>query len=209
MTGEGADELLAGYDIFKEAVIRRFWARYPGSKYRPLLFKRLYQYVPQISTMNARMLQFVFGYRYTDTDHPFYAYLQRWNNGSFMRNYFSRDLKQQLADSDPVKNLEQIVPQAFFQWDKLSQALWVESRLLLSNYLLSSQGDRMGMAHSIEGRYPFLDYRVIEYASKLPPDFKLNGLNEKYLLKKIMHQSLPDSVLKRSKQAYPWRPGAV
>jgi asparagine synthase (glutamine-hydrolysing) len=56
--------------------------------------------------------------------------------------------------------------------------------LFLSNYLLSSQGDRMAMANSVEGRYPFLDHRVIEFASRLPAKLKLNGLNEKYILKK-------------------------
>lgn len=202
MTGEGADEILAGYDIFKEAAIRRFWAQYPNSKYRPLLFKKLYGYVPQINAMNARMLQFVFGYRLTDTEHPFYAFLQRWNNGSFLRQYFSESVKPLLNSYDPIAEMGKILPTDYSKWDKLSQAQWVESKLLLSNYLLSSQGDRMGMANSIEGRYPFLDYRVIEYASKLPPSFKLNGLNEKYLLKKMMENKLPSSVLKRSKQAY-------
>ncbi len=72
----------------------------------------------------------------------------------------------------------------------------------MSGYLLSSQGDRVAMANSVEGRYPFLDYRVIEFAATLPPDFKMHGLNEKYILKRMMHGRLPDSVLKRPKQAY-------
>ena len=72
----------------------------------------------------------------------------------------------------------------------------------MSGYLLSSQGDRMGMAHSIEGRYPFLDHRVIEFCMSLDPDLKLKGLNEKYLLKKMMKGRLPDAILERSKQAY-------
>jgi asparagine synthase (glutamine-hydrolysing) len=72
----------------------------------------------------------------------------------------------------------------------------------MSGYLLSSQGDRMGMANSVEGRYPFLDYRVIEFCSSLPPDFKLNGLNEKFLLKKLLKNRIPERILKRPKQAY-------
>lgn len=202
VTGEGADEILAGYDIFREAEIRRFWARYPNSRYRPLLLKRLYNYIPQISSMNARMLQFVFGYKLTDTGNPFYAFLQRWNNGSFMRQYFSNSLKETIKNFDPIEEMERMLPKDYYRWDTLSQAQWVESKLLMSNYLLSSQGDRMGMANSIEGRYPFLDYRVIEYTSQLPPDFKLKGINEKYILKKMMKDKLPESILKRSKQAY-------
>jgi asparagine synthase (glutamine-hydrolysing) len=72
----------------------------------------------------------------------------------------------------------------------------------MSGYLLSSQGDRVAMANSVEGRYPFLDYRVIEFTAKLPPEFKMQGLNEKYILKRIMKNRLPTSVLKRPKQAY-------
>ncbi|NJK85719.1 MAG: hypothetical protein HC906_06895 [Bacteroidales bacterium] len=57
----------------------------------------------------------------------------------------------------------------------------------MSGYLLSSQGDRVAMANSVEGRYPFLDFRVIEFCSKLPLEYKIKGLNEKFILKKIMN----------------------
>ena len=86
--------------------------------------------------------------------------------------------------------------------DSLTKAQWIELNLFMSGYLLSSQGDRMAMANSIEGRYPFLDHRVIEFCMQLSPDLKLNGLNEKYLLKKMMKGKLPESILNRSKQAY-------
>ncbi|MBN2482272.1 MAG: asparagine synthase C-terminal domain-containing protein, partial [Bacteroidales bacterium] len=72
----------------------------------------------------------------------------------------------------------------------------------MSGYLLSSQGDRMIMANSVEGRYPFLDHRVIEFCGALPSDYKMKGLNEKYLLKKMMQKRLPESILKRPKQPY-------
>ncbi len=202
MTGEGADEILAGYDVFKEAAIRYFWARYPNSKYRPLLLRRLYPYIPQITSMNARMLKFIFGFRLQDTGNPFYAFLLRWNNGSLIWKYFSKDIQEKINGYNPAEELESTLPAGFTRWDSLSRAQWVEAKLLMSNYLLSSQGDRMGMANSIEGRYPFLDYRVIEYACKVKPQFKMNGLNEKYLLKKMMNGRLPDSVVKRNKQAY-------
>jgi asparagine synthase (glutamine-hydrolysing) len=60
----------------------------------------------------------------------------------------------------------------------------------------------MGMANSVEGRYPFLDHRIIEFCATLPPDFKLKGLNEKVLLKKMMIGKLPEEILNRPKQAY-------
>ena len=52
LTGEGADEMLGGYNIFKEAKIRRFWATQPESRFRPLLLKRLYPYLPQFQYCN-------------------------------------------------------------------------------------------------------------------------------------------------------------
>lgn len=202
MTGEGADEIMAGYDVFKEAQIREFWSRVPNSRIRPILLRKLYPYIPQISTMNTQALKFVFGYKLNDTANPFYAFLLRWNNGNFIRKYFSTDLKAHLINYNPITEFEPFLPDKFKNWEILSKSQWVESKLLLSNYLLSTQGDRMGMANSIEGRYPFLDYRLVEFAAKLPPTYKMRGLNEKYLLKKAMKGKLPESVLKRGKQAY-------
>ena len=74
--------------------------------------------------------------------------------------------------------------------------------LFMSGYLLSSQGDRMMMGHSVEGRFPFLDHRMIEFANTIPPKYKIRGLNEKFLLKKAYEDLLPVSVVKRAKQPY-------
>ena len=74
--------------------------------------------------------------------------------------------------------------------------------LFLSNYLLSSQGDRPAMANSLEIRLPFLDYRVIDFAARIPPHWKISGLNEKYLLKKSFSEEVPDIVRNRPKQPY-------
>jgi asparagine synthase (glutamine-hydrolysing) len=90
----------------------------------------------------------------------------------------------------------------FKDWTDLGKAQYLESSIFMSGYLLSSQGDRMMMANSVEGRYPFLDHRVIEFCNKLPDNFKLNGLNEKFLLKKMSEGIIPESIRKRSKQPY-------
>ena len=75
ITGEGADELLGGYNIFKEAKIRNFWAKDPNSRLRPLLLKNLYPYLPQMKDANSNALKLFFGYRLADTYHPFYSHL--------------------------------------------------------------------------------------------------------------------------------------
>ena len=87
-------------------------------------------------------------------------------------------------------------------WDLLTRAQYTESRLFLSNYLLSSQGDRMAMANSIEGRFPFLDYRVIEAAARIPSRLRMRGLTEKYILKKAARGLIPDPLIDRPKQPY-------
>lgn len=202
ITGEGADEILGGYDIFKEAIIREFWNRQPNSKLRPLLIKKLYPYIPQLQNANPATMKFFYGYRMNETNSPYYSHLLRWNNASHIKKYFSKDAGSRLNGYDPYSALTGFVPNDLADLPMLSRAQWLETTIFMSGYLLSSQGDRMGMANSIEGRYPFLDHRVIEFCSSLPPDFKLRGLNEKFLMKHMMKGRLPESVLRRSKQAY-------
>jgi asparagine synthase (glutamine-hydrolysing) len=202
ITGEGADEMLAGYGIFKEGIIREFWSRQPDSRYRPLLFKKLYPYLAQFQGKNVNMLKLFFGYQLHDINSPFYSHILRWRNTSNIQNLFSDSLKESLKGSDQYKEIIEILPADFRQYDRLSKAQWLEIVIFMSGYLLSSQGDRMAMANSVEGRYPFLDHRIMEFASKLPSDYKLHGLNEKYILKKMMHKRLPAEVLNRPKQAY-------
>ena len=184
ITGEGADEMLAGYDIFKEGIIREFWSRQPDSKYRPLLLQKLYPYLAQFQGKNKSMLKFFFGYQLQDTASPFYSHTLRWKNTSGIQNYFSEDLKSDLNGFDQYEEVRKMLPPDLDQYDRLNKSQWLESLIFMSSYLLSSQGDRVGMANSVEGRYPFLDYRVMEFAAKLPPDFKMHGLNEKYILKR-------------------------
>lgn len=202
ITGEGADELFGGYNIFKEAKIKHFWAKDPKSKYRPLLLKKLYPYIPQISKANSNILKMFFGYKLNETTSPIYSHLLRWNNTSRINNYLSKEYKNSINGHDVISVIEAQLDDKLDGYDYLTKAQWIELNFFMSKYLLSSQGDRMAMANSVEGRYPFLDHRVIEFCMKLNPDLKLNGLNEKYLLKKMMKGRLPEPILNRSKQAY-------
>lgn len=202
ITGEGADEMLAGYDIFKEAVIREFWSRQPNSKYRPLLLQKLYPYLAQFQGKNKSMLKFFYGYQLQDTSSPFYSHLLRWRNTSNIQTYFSEEMRLTQNGYDYYDEVRKMLPVGFDQYNQLSKSQWLEIAIFMSSYLLSSQGDRVAMANSVEGRYPFLDYRVIEFAATLPSDYKMHGLNEKFILKRMMRNKLPDIVLKRPKQAY-------
>ncbi len=201
ITGEGADEMLAGYNIFKESEIRHFWSKYPDSKIRPLLLSKLYPYLPQMNNAKANVLKMFFGFNLENTENPFYSHLLRWNNSRHIKKYFTEQytLDQEI---NTFEEIEKTLPEGFLNWDSLSKAQWIESTIFMSGYLLSSQGDRMCMANSVEGRYPFLDYRLIEFLANIPPSLKLKGLQEKYLLKKLLKNKIPPSILQRSKQAY-------
>ena len=113
-----------------------------------------------------------FGYKLNETDNPFYSHLLRWNNSNHIKKHLSSGYKEILGDYSPVDDLTRKLPEGFDTWDPLAKAQWLETTIFMSGYLLSSQGDRMAMANSVEGRYPFLDYRVIEFCSRLPADYQ-------------------------------------
>ncbi len=100
------------------------------------------------------------------------------------------------------RNLSGLCRKTFSSWCAFNQAEYLEAMYLLPGYILSSQGDRMAMAHSVEGRYPFLDYRVVEFAAKLPPRVKMKVLDQKYLLKRAANGLIPKSIQTRFKQPY-------
>jgi len=204
LTGEGADEVFAGYNIFKEDQVRRFWSRQPDSKLRPRLLERLYPYV--FSQGNSRAKTYLEGFfkkSLNDTASPVYSHRVRWQNTSQLQSFFSDDIQHTSDGLEGFveRHLQQLPPE-FGSWPSLCRAQYTEMSIFLSNYLLSSQGDRMAMAHSVEGRYPFLDHRVIEFGSRLPARFKLNGLEEKFILKQAATDVIPQELVDRPKQPY-------
>ncbi len=202
LTGEGADEVFAGYDIFKEAKVRRFCARQPGSKIRPHLFKKLYPYLPGLKQQSADYLSAFFGTTRDSAQDPLFPLRPRLRNTGSAKIFFSDGLKQQLAGYDAADELASRLPADFSRWHVLNQAQYLEMRFLLPGYILSSQGDRMAMAHGIEGRFPFLDHRIVEFANRLPPGLKLKGLEEKHILRRVARDLLPPVVANRPKQPY-------
>jgi asparagine synthase (glutamine-hydrolysing) len=204
LTGEGADEIMAGYNIFKEAQVRRFWARAPDSDTRPMLLQRLYPYIfSEGSDKAKRYLKSFFKKGLANTDSPLYSHLPRWHNTAQLRHFFSEALQRQIDDTAAFETrFAASLPADVMQWPALSRAQYIEMRLFLTNYLLSSQGDRMAMAHSVEGRYPFLDYRVIELAFRMPPRYRLFGLTEKHILKAAARGVIPQKLIDRPKQPY-------
>ena len=203
LTGEGADEFLGGYNIFKEAKIRRFWARQPESTARPSLLKKIYGYVGGLARENDAYLTKFFGQGLLELDRADYSHAIRWRNSGRTKRIFAESLQERLAGNEPLTGAEAIkLPDDFRRWTPLAQAQYLEITVFMAEYLLSSQGDRVGMAHSVEGRFPFLDHRVVEFCNQLPPQWKLRGLTEKYLLKRAARDLLPPEIWQRPKRPY-------
>jgi asparagine synthase (glutamine-hydrolysing) len=202
VTGEGADEMLGGYDIFKEAKIRRFWSKFPGSTRRASLVRRLYPYLPNFQRQPTAYLQAFFHTTPEDLASPWFSHLPRWRLTSRLKLFLSAEMRAAVADYDGLGDLAASLPPEYHDWPAFAQTQYLETAHLLPGYLLSSQGDRMAMAHGVECRHPFLDPRVMAFASALPPALKMKGLNEKYLLKHVARDLIPRSVGQRSKQPY-------
>ena len=198
LTGEGADEVFGGYDLFKETKVRRFWARQPRSPARPLLLQRLYPYLSQHGPRVKHYLEQFYGIGLDQPDAAVFSHLPRIDSSSKTKSF--------LIEARPVEavltELAALLPPQASRWHWLARAQYLEARVLMGNYLLSSQGDRMLMANAVEGRFPYLDHRVIEFANRLPARLKIRALNEKYVLKQAMRTHLPPSTAARSKQPY-------
>jgi asparagine synthase (glutamine-hydrolysing) len=202
LTGEGADEVFGGYDIFKEGKIRRFWGRQPKSAWRPLLLRRLYGYLANSPTARGGMAGGFFGQSLDQADDPYFAHRPRWTTTNRTLRILSPDYRARIDAAHPIARLADLAPRPEATWPPLSRDQYVEAHTLLSGYLLHAQGDRVAMAASIEGRYPFLDHRLIEFANRLPPRWKIRGLEEKYILRRAVADWLPKSVVRRTKQPY-------
>ncbi len=202
LTGEGADEMFGGYDLFREAKVRRFWARQPQSKLRPRLLERLYPYLARSPASQRAVMQQFFGRNLDRAASPGFSHAPRWQSAAALQRLFAAPLRASLQGHDAAASLLAELPEAFGRWAPLAQDQYLELRTLLSSYLLSTQGDRMLMAHSVEGRFPFLDANVIALAHSLPASFKLRGLDEKHVLKRAAKGRVPPEVLARKKQPY-------
>jgi asparagine synthase (glutamine-hydrolysing) len=202
LTGEGADEVFAGYDLFKEARIRRFLAAAPQSRWRGRLFARLYPYLGRNPAASIAFAQSFYGAGLDAVDAPGFAHAPRLATTRRILPFFAPEWRERMLAWDPDRALAAGLPAEFACWDPLARDQYVEARTLLPGYLLSAQGDRMAMAASVEARHPFLDHRVIEFAGRLPSRFKLRGLREKIVLRKAMRADLPAAIAARTKQPY-------
>jgi asparagine synthase (glutamine-hydrolysing) len=199
LTGEGADEMFAGYDLFREGKVRRFWAKSPASRWRARLLDRLYPWLERSPVAAQAIARRFFGRNLEAHAAPGFAHQTRWQSTSALKRLIRPEMR---SGRDAVGDLLGDLPGDFPRWASLAQDQYLEVRTLLSGYLLASQGDRMLMANSVEGRYPFLDERVISLANALPAAWKLRVLDEKHVLKKAAAELAPPEIVHRKKQPY-------
>jgi len=194
LTGEGGDELFAGY------------ARYAGERMAPL-----FSLLPEAARRFALVAtSHIPGFRRQKL--ALYALTQPDEATRFLNWFplFNSEVKRSLLSEDLRETLRGHATEAVVAahlsrtdaTDSLSRMLYLDTTLWLPDLLLA-RGDKMSMAASVEARVPLLDHKLVEFAASLPPSLKLKGLVRKYLLKKVARSWLPQGIIRRKKQGFP------
>lgn len=193
LTGEGADEWLAGYPWYKIQRLLGVLDIIPGV---PLsgLARRAYLRLtgaPKVSWDAARKVQEAIG----GTN----AWLNVYGLfGSSRSRFYSAGMWERLGDHLPWTDLKLNVERAK-KWHPLNRSLYIGARVQLPGLLLASKGDRVAMNSSVETRYPFLDEEVFDFLAKLHPIWKMRGLRDKLILRYLADRYVPRSIAWRRK----------
>ena len=199
LTGEGADELFWGYDLFKEVAARALYDREP-ERARALL-SELYPHLGGSPSRRGPAFE-RFLLETGNADDPIASHLTRAEATAAVKAFYAPRVSAEVEDGAALARIRAELPAPFQRWDDLERASWLEVTTLLEPYLLAAQGDRVAMASGVEGRYPFLDHRVFAHAAGLPADRKLDGLNDKVALRELASDLLPGEIAGRPKQPY-------
>jgi asparagine synthase (glutamine-hydrolysing) len=199
LTGEGADELFWGYDLFKEVALRELHRSEPEQAAR--LLDRLYPYLDRSAGRRGPAWRRFLLSSDLDGD-QLSSHLTRARATATVKAFYRAEVREGLGEDRALERLRGELPPRFGQMSSLERAAWLELNTLLEPNLLAAQGDRVSMAHGVEGRHPFLDYRVFEASADLPAERKLNGLQDKLALRELAGEILPPEIASRPKQPY-------
>ncbi len=203
LTGEAADEILYGYDTYKELMMLQLWRREPDSEEPSQMIRQLYPHLQHFA--DPKKLGFMKMYYedfLDDFDNELVGLNIRIKNNVIMANVFNKDWGVSFDKGALIEEVKKVLPSNFNEWSLLQRNQYLEMKTLLSGYLLSSQGDRMSMAHGVEGRYPFLDHRLIEKLFYYDDSFKLSGFSHKHILRDAFRGVIPESIIDRPKKPY-------
>jgi asparagine synthase (glutamine-hydrolysing) len=215
LTGEGADEVLAGYPHFLRDHLLHGGQGEPEERVRALL--------DELQAANPAFR----GLGLDETAGNLGAGARRrlgylpsmWESNlpvaTALRGLFTPTFAESFGRADPYARFldEADVAGQLRGRDVLNQSLYLWSKTWLPQYILSYLGDRAEMAHAVEGRLPFLDHRLFERVRDMPVSLKVRGLTDKYLLREAARPYLTERVYARRKFAFAappalWRPGA-
>ncbi len=194
LTGEGADEALAGYVWYKS---RKFWdgvSRNFGDGLPMLVRGALLGAVGGGSKHRPPLLA-IGGVRTAQQD--MYELLAQSRS-----TLFSQGLWDRLGEHSPYDDLDIAAGDRMKRWSPLNQSLYVGYKVMLAGLLMISKGDRIAMHNSIEARYPFLDDDVISFCAGIAPEYKLRGYTEKWLLRQVAARTLPKRIASRPKTMF-------
>ncbi|HEY6189998.1 MAG TPA: asparagine synthase (glutamine-hydrolyzing) [Pyrinomonadaceae bacterium] len=176
LTGEGADELFAGYVGYR---FDQFGVR-EGRKRD--LETVLEEEVREKLWGNRNLFYEIDQHAFRETKTALY----------------SEDVNDLFPEFDCI-NFGLVNKELLRDRDPIHQRSYLDFKLRLSDHLISDHGDRMALANSVEGRYPFLDVNLVEFSRQIPPSLKLNGFTEKYILRKVAEGLVPSEVINREK----------
>jgi len=203
-TGEGSDEILGGYAHFRsDMLLHNAQGQDPAGVQR--LLKELEDgnpvsrglLLPSGDSIPLDSVQRTLGFIPT--------WFQTFGSAALKRlSLMSGDFAGQFAGWDgPRFFLNQLDVHGQLEGrDPLNQALYLWCKSMLPNYILNVLGDRMEMAHSIEGRVPFLDHHVIEFLRQVPVSLKIRGMTEKHILREATRSVVTDTVYRRQKHPF-------
>lgn len=196
LTGDGADEIFGGYQRYRALGLLPFYQRIPTS-IRQYIFEPLIEFLPDTtayygaSTIKKLKLFLNMTRRLYEAPHDLLPQ-------AFTLNERLRLLDPELID---IRSADHISQFNLSGLDSLTQMMITDLMTYLSEDILYKT-DRMSMAHSLEVRAPFLDYRVVEFASKLPSRLKLNHGRPKYILQRSFRHRLSEHTLGRRKHGF-------
>ena len=190
LTGEGSDEVFLGYDLFKEALFRRDWPGETDAE-RAAHLARVYPYLDHFQSDQARSLLSFFARSREELTPGLFSHETRFTVGLAATNMLVSALGSPAEDAAALAAMiEQKYP-GFTTMPLLDRARILEAETLLAGYLLSSQGDRMAAANSVETRSPFLDSRVVSLGFALQTELMLE---QNMVEKKVLREAFSDVV---------------
>lgn len=198
LTGEGSDELFAGYNLIIWDKIHGQFNKYPAKFMKPIFKWYHSKFQNSIDSMfpSANDLElYQQRYGFYPPDRYIYDSIRRG-----IESLYSDRLRESLKTYDPMDGFRLDISN-IKDTSHVNKLHYYGCKILLPNYLLATHGDRVAAAHSVEARYPFLDHKLIEFSVTVPPSLRLHGLTGKYLVRKSMENKLPREIVWRKKHA--------